>query len=54
MSRSISFFLFFFFVAANARYSHKFAGHDALASAFAATYEDSPVIFSVVGISRNR
>ena len=36
-------------VAANAIYSHKFAGHDALASAFVATYEDSPVIFSVVG-----
>ena len=41
-------------VAANAIYSHKFAGHDALASAFVATCEDSPVIFSLVGISRNR
>ena len=36
------------FVAANAIYSQKFAGHDALASAIVATYEDSPVIFSVV------
>ena len=42
------------FVAANAIYSHKFAGHDVLASAFVATYEDSPVIFSVVGSSQNR
>ena len=42
------------FVAANTIYSHKFAGHDALVSAFVATYEYSPVIFSVVGISRNR
>ena len=41
-------------VAANAIYSHKFAGHDALASPFVATYKDSPVIFSVVGISQNR
>ena len=42
------------FVATNAIYSHKFAGHDALVSAFVATYEYSPVIFSFVGISRNR
>ena len=42
------------FVAANAIYSHKFAGHDALVSAFTATYENSPAIFSVVSISRNR
>ena len=42
------------FVAANAMYSHKFAGHEALVSTFVATYEYSPVIFSVVGISRNR
>ena len=42
------------FVAANAIYSHKFAGHDALVNVFVATYEYSPVIFSVVGISRNR
>ena len=41
-------------VAANMIYSQKFAGHDALASVFVATNEDSPVIFSVVGISRNR
>ena len=39
------------FVAANAIHSHKFAGHDALVSAFVATYECPPVIFSVVGIS---
>ena len=39
------------FVAANAIYSHKLAGHDALVSAFVATYEDLPAIFSVVGIS---
>ena len=42
------------FVAANVIHSHKFAGHDALVSAFVATYECPPVIFSVVGISRNR
>ena len=36
------------FVAANAIYSHKFAGHDALVSAFVATYEYSPVIFLVL------
>ena len=42
------------FVAANTIYSHKFVGHDALVSAFVAMYEYSPVIFSVVGISRNR
>ena len=42
------------FVAANAIHSHKFAGHDALVSAFVAPYECPPVIFSVVGISRNR
>ena len=42
------------FVAANAICSHKFAGHDALVSAFVARYEYSPVIFSVVGISRNQ
>ena len=42
------------FVAANAIYSHKFAGHEALVSTFVATYEYSPVIFSVLGISRNR
>ena len=44
------------FVAANAVYSHKFAGHDALGlvGTFVATYKYSPVIFSVVGISRNR
>ena len=42
------------FVAANAIYSHKFAGHDALVSTFVATYEYSLVIFGVVGISRNR
>ena len=42
------------FVAANASYSHKFAGHNALVSAFVATNEDLPAIFSVVGISRNR
>ena len=41
-------------IAANVIYSHKFAGHDTLASAFVATCEDSPVIFSVVDISRNR
>ena len=38
------------FVAANAIYSHKFAGHNALANAFVASYEDPPAIFSV----RNR
>ena len=32
------------FVAANAIYSHKSAGHNALASTFVGTYEDSPVI----------
>ena len=42
------------FVAANAIYSHKFAGHEALVSTFVATYEYSQVIFSVVVISRNR
>ena len=42
------------FVAANAIYSHKFAGHDAFANAFVATNEDSPAIFSFVGFSRNR
>ena len=42
------------FVAANVIYSHKFVGHDALVSTFVATYEYSPVIFSVVGISQNR
>ena len=42
------------FVAANAIYSHKSAGHDALVSTFVATYEYSPVIFSIVGISRKR
>ena len=44
------------FVAAklNAIYSHKSAGHDALVNTFVATYEYSPVIFSVVSISRNR
>ena len=52
MSKSVS--ILKAFVAANAIYSHKFAGHDALASAFVATNEDSPVIFSVVGISQNR
>ena len=41
-------------VAAKAIYSHNFAGHDALASAFVAACEDSPVVFSLVGISRNR
>ena len=41
-------------VAANAISSHKFAGHDAFASSFVATYEDSPVSFSVASISRNR
>ena len=35
-------------VAAYAIYSHKFAGHNVLASAFVATYEDSPVIFLVL------
>ena len=42
------------FVAANAIYSHKFAGHEALVSPFVTTYEDSPAIFSVVGISPKR
>ena len=42
------------FVAANAFHSHTFSGHDALVSTFVATYECPPVIFSVVGISRNR
>ena len=42
------------FVAANSIYSHKFAGHDPSVSTFVATYEYSPAIFSVVGISRNR
>ena len=42
------------FVAANEIYSHKFAGHNVFASAFVATNEESPAIFSVVGISRNR
>ena len=42
------------FVAANAIYSHKFGGHDALVSAFVAAYEYSPDIFSVVGIFQNR
>ena len=42
------------FVAANAIYSHKFAGHNAFASAFVASNEDLPAIFSVVGISRNQ
>ena len=42
-------------VAANEIYSHKFVGHNALASTLVATYmyKDLPVIFSVVGISRN-
>ena len=52
MSKSVS--ISKTFVAANVIYSHKFAGHDALVSAFAATYKYSPSIFSVVGISRNR
>ena len=51
MSKSVS--ISKTFVAANAIYSHKFAGHDALVSTFVATYECPPVIFSVVGISRN-
>ena len=42
------------FVVANAIYSHNFAGHNALANTFVATYEDSLVISSVVGISRNQ
>ena len=42
------------FVAANAIYSHRCAGQEALLSTFVATYEYSPIIFSVVGISRNR
>ena len=42
------------FVAANVIYSQKCACHAALVSAFVATYEDSPAIFSVVGISQNR
>ena len=33
------------FVAANAIYSSKFAGHDTLASTFVATYKDLPIIF---------
>ena len=52
MSKSVS--ISKTFVAAIVIYSHKFAGHDALVSAFVATYEYSPAIFSVVGISRNR
>ena len=52
MSKSVS--ISKTFVAANVIYSHKFAGHDALVSAVVATYEYSPIIFSVVGISRNR
>ena len=52
MSKSVS--ISKTFVAANAIYSHKFASHDALVSTLVATYDDSPVIFSVVGISRNR
>ena len=32
------------FVAANAIYSHKYAGHNAFASMFEATYEESPAI----------
>ena len=52
MSKGLSFSKTF--VAANAIYSHKFASHDALVSAFVATYEYSPAIFSVVGIFRNR
>ena len=52
MSKSVS--ISKTFVAANAIYSHKFAGHNALVSTFVATYDYSPVIFSVVVISRNR
>ena len=52
MSKSVS--ISNTFVAANAIYSHKFAGHYALVSTFVATFEYSPVIFSVVGISLNR
>ena len=52
MSKSVS--ISKTFAAANAIHSHKFAGHDVLVSAFVAMYECPPVIFSVVGISRNR
>ena len=52
MSKSVS--ISKTFVAANAIYSHKFAGHEALVSTFVATYEYPPVTFSVVGISRNQ
>ena len=38
------------FVAANVIYSHKFAGHDALVSAFVATYKYSKAIFSVTAV----
>ena len=39
------------FVAANAIYSHKFAGRNAFASVFLAMNKDLPANFSVVGIS---
>ena len=52
MSKSVS--ISKTFVAANAMYSHKFAGRGALVSTFVAKYEYSPVIFSIVGISQKR
>ena len=33
-------------VAANSIYSHKFAGHNTLASTFVATYDDPPLILA--------
>ena len=51
MSKSVSIsktFVAKMFVAAITTYSHKFAGHSALTSAFVASYEDSPVIFLVM------
>ena len=52
MSKSVSISETFVDLAANAIYSHKSAGHNALAIAFVVAYEDSPVIVSVVDISR--
>ena len=39
-------------IKSNAICSHKFVGHNALASTFVAMYEEPPVSFSVVGISK--
>ena len=44
MSKSVSVSKTFVDLAANTIYLHKFAGHNALASAFVATHKDSSVI----------